>query len=95
MKNAEISPEALLQLASNSHLVSQEIRLKSRLNSHDIVVIGALASSTSLCNGASHSDHWLPLDLILEDAMDTKEVNVIGAIETITGEELLSQKNLF
>ncbi|XP_050240388.1 mediator of RNA polymerase II transcription subunit 33A-like [Quercus robur] len=85
LKNAEITPEALLQLASNSHIVSQEIRLKSRLNSNDIVVIGALASSTSLCNGASHSDHWLPLDLILEDAMDTKEVNVIGAIETITG----------
>ena len=50
------------------------------------LVFGALSSSTSLCNGASHSVSWLPLDLVLEDVVDTTDINSISAIDTITGE---------
>jgi hypothetical protein len=87
LRNAKaITPEALLKLTSNTHMVSQECKLKSRQNFHDTVVFGALASSTTLCNGASHSASWLPLNLVLEDVVDTSDINSISAIETITGE---------
>ncbi|KAE8734115.1 Mediator of RNA polymerase II transcription subunit 33B [Hibiscus syriacus] len=45
----------------------------------------SLASSAGLCHGASRSDLWLPLDLVLEDAMDGYLVNTTSAVEIITG----------
>ncbi|XP_059434342.1 mediator of RNA polymerase II transcription subunit 33A-like [Corylus avellana] len=79
-----ITPEALLQFASCTHMVSRKCKLKSMQKFHDTVAIGPLASSAALCNVASHSSLWLPLDLVLEDAMDSSEINSRSAIETIT-----------
>lgn len=49
--------------------------------------MGPLTSSTGLCNEACHSALWLPLDLFLEDAMETTEVITGSAIEIITGKK--------
>ncbi|XP_059457962.1 mediator of RNA polymerase II transcription subunit 33A-like [Corylus avellana] len=80
-----ITPEALLQFASCTHMVSRKCKLKSMQKFHDTVAIGPLASSDVLCNEASHSSLWLPLDVVLEDAVDSTEINAKSAIETITG----------
>lgn len=76
-----ISPEALLQLASDAHnLIKtnslQELYVRSTSRS--------LATCAGLCFGSSRSSLWLPLDLFLEDAMDGSQVNATSAIEIIT-----------
>lgn len=50
---------------------------------------GPLASSAGLCHGTSYSSLWLPLDLVLEDAMDLSQVHVTSAIEILTGKSCL------
>lgn len=52
------------------------------------MAFGSLASSAGLCHGASRSALWLPLDLVLEDAMDGYQVEATSAIERISGKEL-------
>jgi hypothetical protein len=74
-------------------MVPRESKLKSMQKFHDTVAIGPLASSAVLCNGASHSSLWLPLDLVLEDAVDSTEINARSAIETITGKEYITLNN--
>lgn len=49
------------------------------------MAFGSLSSSAGLCQGASRSALWLPLDLLLEDAMDGYQVNATCGIEIITG----------
>ncbi|GAA0139031.1 hypothetical protein LIER_00660 [Lithospermum erythrorhizon] len=44
-----------------------------------------LDSCVGLCLGFSPSAIWLPLDLVLEDAMDASQVNASSAVETLTG----------
>jgi hypothetical protein len=85
-----ITPEALLQLTSCTHMVSRKCKLKSMQKFHDTVAIGPLASSAALCSGASQSSLWLPLDLVLEDAVDSSEINSRSAIETITCKEYIT-----
>ncbi|KAL7105128.1 hypothetical protein ACP275_07G025200 [Erythranthe tilingii] len=70
-----ISPEILLQLISDTH----------KIKVHPVVQATPLVNSAGLCIGTSQSALWLPLDMLLEDAMDGSQVNATSAIEIITG----------
>ncbi|KAA8527547.1 hypothetical protein F0562_034738 [Nyssa sinensis] len=87
LRNSEVTtPEVLLQLISDTRKVlSGECITSSLQEFHAVIASGSLASSARLCRGASHSAFWLPLDLVLEDAMDGSQVNATSAIEIITG----------
>ncbi|KAJ4722356.1 mediator of RNA polymerase II transcription subunit 33A [Melia azedarach] len=87
LKNSKIlTPDTLLQLTSDTRIVlSREHKTSSQQKFHAVIAFGSLASSASLCHGASPSALWLPLDLALEDAMDGYQVNATSAIEIITG----------
>lgn len=73
-------------LTSSSHFVlSREYKTSSLQKFHAVMASGSLVSSAGLCNGASRSALWLPLDLVLEDAMDGYQVDATSAVENITG----------
>ncbi|KAE9455334.1 hypothetical protein C3L33_12769, partial [Rhododendron williamsianum] len=77
--------ETLLKLASDtSKLLSHKCKTISPLDFHEVMASGSLASSAGLCHGSSRSALWLPLDLVLEDAMDGSQVNATCAVEIIT-----------
>lgn len=81
-----ISPEALLQLTSDNHVVlSRKRKTSSQKKFHAVVVSGSLASSADQCHGASPSVLWLPIDLFLEDTIDGSQVAATSAAETLTG----------
>ncbi|KAJ7980133.1 Mediator of RNA polymerase II transcription subunit 33A [Quillaja saponaria] len=81
-----MTPELLLQLASGTHMVlSQECKTSSLQKFNIVMAFGSLDGSVSLGHGTSHSSLWLPLDLVMEDAMDGYQVNATSAIEIITG----------
>ncbi|KAL2341231.1 hypothetical protein Fmac_009171 [Flemingia macrophylla] len=85
-KSRTLSPEALLQLTSDSCMVlSRECKTNSQQKFQTVMSFEYLSSSASLCHGASHSALWIPLDLVLEDAMDGYQVSATSAIETISG----------
>ncbi|KAL9410500.1 hypothetical protein AB3S75_044293 [Citrus x aurantiifolia] len=80
-----LTPEDLLQLTSDTHLgLSQECKTSPQPKFDAVLAFGSLASSAGLCHGASRSALWLPLDLVLEDALDGYQVNATSAIEIIT-----------
>ena len=66
-------------------MFSRESKTSSLQNLHSVMAFGSLVSSHGLCQGASRSALWLPLDLALEDVMDGYQVNATSAIEIITG----------
>ncbi|KAH7522398.1 hypothetical protein FEM48_Zijuj07G0134100 [Ziziphus jujuba var. spinosa] len=79
-----LTPEALLKLTiDNGTVLSRETSSLQKFLA--VLTFGSLASSAGLCHGASRSALWLPLDLVLEDAMDGYQVDAISAIERITG----------
>ncbi|KAL8224874.1 hypothetical protein R6Q57_017431 [Mikania cordata] len=79
----DITPEALLQLASDTHaLLSKECISLQQF--HAIMASGSLISSAGQSYGASRSAIWLPLDLFLEDTMDGFVVATTSAAETLT-----------
>ncbi|XP_047162547.1 mediator of RNA polymerase II transcription subunit 33A [Vigna umbellata] len=85
-KSRNLSPEALLQLSSDSCMVlSREYKTNSQQKFQTVMSLEYLSSSASLCHGASHSALWIPLDLVLEDSMDGYQVSATSAIETISG----------
>ncbi|KAL9363916.1 hypothetical protein Peur_041789 [Populus x canadensis] len=89
LRNSKIlTAEDLLQLTTGSGsnmILSRESKTSSLQKFHSVMAFGSLVSSSGLCQGASHSALWLPLDLALEDAMDGYQVNATSAIEIITG----------
>ncbi|XP_038991714.1 mediator of RNA polymerase II transcription subunit 33A-like isoform X2 [Hibiscus syriacus] len=87
LKNSKaLTSEDLLELTSDSRIVlSRKCKTSSVQKFHAVMAFGSLASSAGLCHGASRSDLWLPLDLVLEDAMDGYLVNTTSAVEIITG----------
>lgn len=95
LRNSEvITPEALLKLASNTCIVSRQSRLKSTQNFHETMAFGDLASSAGPCFKANLSALWLPLDLVLEEAVQETEINARCAVETISGkEDIISEIN--
>jgi hypothetical protein len=81
-----LTPEALQQLTSDTGIVlSRECKTSSLQKFHAVMAFGSLSSSSSLCQGASCSALWLPLDLLLEDFMDGYQIDATSAIEIITG----------
>lgn len=94
-KSRTLSPEALLQLTSDSCMVlSRECKTNSQQKFQTVMSFEYLSSLASLCHGASHSALWIPLDLVLEDAMDGYQVSATSAIETISGKTENSYWNL-
>ncbi|XP_059650111.1 mediator of RNA polymerase II transcription subunit 33A [Cornus florida] len=87
LRNSKVmTPEALLQLISDTHKVlSQKCKTSSLQEFNAVMASGSPAHSARLCHGASCSALWLPLDLFLEDAMDGSQVTETSAIEIITG----------
>lgn len=87
LKNSKaLTSNDLLELTSDNRVVlSRECKTSSLQKFHAVMAFGSLPSSAGLCHGASRSDLWLPLDLVLEDAMDGYLVNTTSAIEIITG----------
>ncbi|XP_050132999.1 mediator of RNA polymerase II transcription subunit 33A-like isoform X2 [Malus sylvestris] len=80
-----LTAEALINLTSDSRMVlPRDCKTTSLLKYHAVMVSRSL-TSTGLCHGASRSALWLPLDLLLEDAMDGYQVDATSAVEVITG----------
>ncbi|XP_004298174.1 PREDICTED: mediator of RNA polymerase II transcription subunit 33A-like [Fragaria vesca subsp. vesca] len=83
LKNTEVTcPEALLQLASDICTESTKYKLHSRRvqKCHEM-----RDSSVGLCHGTSRSTIWLPLDLVLEDALSlTRVINATSLIDILT-----------
>lgn len=66
--------------------VSHESNTKSKLESNEVVTpAGSQISFAGQSYGSSWSSLWLPIDLILEDALDGGQVAAFSAIEIITG----------
>ncbi|XVF32630.1 hypothetical protein REPUB_Repub17cG0098800 [Reevesia pubescens] len=81
-----VTPEALLQLTSDTcNALSRECKTISQQVFHAVISSGSLRSSSGQCHGTSPSEHWLPIDLFLEDAMDGAHVAATGALESLTG----------
>ncbi|GMH20018.1 hypothetical protein Nepgr_021859 [Nepenthes gracilis] len=80
------SPEKLLKLISDPHNVLSQDRKRSSMEEFDTMMAsGLLASSAGLSDGANPPVVWLPLDLVLEDAMDGSQVMTTSAVEIIAG----------
>ncbi|XP_054805312.1 mediator of RNA polymerase II transcription subunit 33A-like isoform X3 [Prosopis cineraria] len=85
-KSSNISPEVILQFTSDTGvLLSEERKMSSQQKFQAVMAFEYLSSSASHCHGASHSALWIPLDLVLEDAMDGYQVSTTSAIEIISG----------
>ncbi|PIN11817.1 hypothetical protein CDL12_15571 [Handroanthus impetiginosus] len=81
-----ITPEVLTQLISDTHKIkSQNFQASLLKEFHLVVQSRPLVHSAGLCLGTSRSGLWLPLDMLLEDAMDGSQVNATSAVEIITG----------
>ncbi|XP_047333789.1 mediator of RNA polymerase II transcription subunit 33A [Impatiens glandulifera] len=82
-----MTPKALLKLISGaSESLSREGKAKSLQEFHHVMSSGRLISSAySFCNGVSRSVLWLPIDLLLEDAMDGSQVDTTNAVEVTNG----------
>lgn len=79
-----LSPESFFPLNLKSIWpLSSEPKKKMKLSS-------VLAGSASASGVQSHNDSslWLPIDLILEDAMDGHHVMAASAVELFTGYSL-------
>lgn len=86
-----ITPDVLLQLISDTQKNKPQHFQASLLQEfHPVVQSRPLINYAGLCLGTSRSALWLPLDMLLEDAMDGSQVNATSAIEIIT-----SKKNFF
>ncbi|CAA2988545.1 mediator of RNA polymerase II transcription subunit 33A isoform X1 [Olea europaea subsp. europaea] len=77
--------EVFQQLISDGcKTLSQHFRGSSLQEFHAVEQFRPLGTSACLCLG-SRSSLWLPLDLLLEDAMDGSQVDATSAVEIITG----------
>ncbi|RDX87669.1 Mediator of RNA polymerase II transcription subunit 33A, partial [Mucuna pruriens] len=81
-----ITAESLLLLTQNIHeIASREFKTKSKLETNVVIPAGSMMSFAGQSYGDSWSSLWLPIDLILEDALDGGQVAAFSAIEIITG----------
>lgn len=79
-----ITPEILLQLISDDRKVVSEENKSSYLQEIHTV----MSSSAGLSHKISGSSLWIPLDLVLEDAMDGSQVDTTSSIEIVTRNSL-------
>ncbi|KAL5082157.1 hypothetical protein RYX36_010578 [Vicia faba] len=87
LRNLKHNANTLLSLMENIRVgVSHERNTKSKLESNVVVTPnGSQISFAGQSYGSSWSLLWLPIDLILEDALDGGQVAAFSAIEIITG----------
>lgn len=78
------SSEVLLQFLLDDRKVKSQHFQWQEL--HHVAQSRPLVNSASLCIGISPSALWLPLDMLLEDAMDGSQVSATSAVEIITGD---------
>ncbi|KAK6141434.1 hypothetical protein DH2020_024839 [Rehmannia glutinosa] len=80
-----ISPEALLQLTSDTRQVlSRACKTSSQQQFHAVTATTPMPTAGK-CHGTVRSALWLPIDLYLEDTMDGSQVRATSAAETLTG----------
>ncbi|XP_017418682.1 mediator of RNA polymerase II transcription subunit 33B [Vigna angularis] len=78
--------DSLMSLTQNIHaVVSHEFKIKSKVRTEEVICGGSPMSFAAQSSGDSWSALWLPIDLILEDALDGGQVAAFSAIEIITG----------
>ncbi|GER30150.1 mediator of RNA polymerase II transcription subunit, partial [Striga asiatica] len=81
--------EILRQLISNNYKIkSRHFQATIRQEFDSVLESKPLFHSAGLCLGTSQSALWLPLDMLLEDAMDGSQVNATSAVEIITVKSL-------
>ncbi|KAL3505849.1 hypothetical protein ACH5RR_031231 [Cinchona calisaya] len=87
LRNSKVlTPETLLQLISDSHKTMLcRYRICSPQEFPGAIHFRSLAHRSNICVGNSRASLWLPLDVVLEDAMDNSQVNATSAVETVTG----------
>ncbi|XP_024980169.1 mediator of RNA polymerase II transcription subunit 33A isoform X2 [Cynara cardunculus var. scolymus] len=74
-----MTPEILLQLISDDRkIVSEETKASYLQEIHTV-----MSSPAGLSHKVGGSSLWLPLDLVLEDAMDGSQVDTTSAIEIV------------
>ncbi|KAL3644851.1 hypothetical protein CASFOL_010031 [Castilleja foliolosa] len=71
-----ISPEAILQLTSNTREVLSRASKMSIIGTTHI-------PSAGICNGTFRAALWLPIDLYLEDAMDGSQIGIAGLVKSL------------
>ena len=85
LKNLKhITADTLFSLIENIHRVVS-CNTKSKLESNVVIPAGSQIAFGGQCEGSNWSSLWLPIDLILEDALDGGHVAALSAIEIITG----------
>ncbi|GJZ92884.1 mediator of RNA polymerase II transcription subunit 33A [Tanacetum coccineum] len=81
LRNSKVTtPENLLQLISDDHKDMSKDNKTSYLQE----VQSAMSSSAGLSHKVSGSCLWIPIDLVLEDAMDGTQVDTTSSIEIVT-----------
>ncbi|KAJ8748342.1 hypothetical protein K2173_002979 [Erythroxylum novogranatense] len=86
LKNSkQITSGALLQLTCEKIFPFSNCKSVSKQGSHACIALGSLLSSADQCHGASHSAIWLPIDLLLEDAMEESHLTATSGVENLKG----------
>ncbi|XP_027164257.1 mediator of RNA polymerase II transcription subunit 33A-like [Coffea eugenioides] len=87
LRNSKLlTSETLLKLIHNSpKLMLQRPRRYAPEELPSVGLFKSLAYRSGCRVGLSCASLWLPLDLILEDAMDNSQVNATSSVETVTG----------
>nr|GEW27355.1 mediator of RNA polymerase II transcription subunit 33A [Tanacetum cinerariifolium]GEW40401.1 mediator of RNA polymerase II transcription subunit 33A [Tanacetum cinerariifolium] len=81
LRNSKVmTPENLLQLISDD----RKDMSKDNKTSYLQEVQSAMSSSAGLSHKVSGSCLWIPIDLVLEDAMDGTQVDTTSSIEIVT-----------
>ncbi|KAI3775212.1 hypothetical protein L1987_49781 [Smallanthus sonchifolius] len=81
LRNSKVmTPEILLQLISDDHKVVSEGKKANYLQEIHTI----MSSSAGISHKVSGSSLWIPIDLVLEDAMDGSQVDTTSAVEIIT-----------
>ncbi|CAM8887474.1 unnamed protein product [Rhodiola kirilowii] len=87
LRNSKVmTAESLIKLVSGDRvLLSRKRKTSSPQKFQAIMAFGSISSSTGLYHKDSLSGFWLPLDLVLEDAMDGYQVSPTSSVEMIKG----------
>ncbi|KAL8189437.1 hypothetical protein R6Q57_029003 [Mikania cordata] len=81
LRNSKVmTPEILLQLISDDQKFMSEGKKANYLQEIHTI----LSSSAGISHKVGGSSLWIPIDLVLEDAMDGAQVDTTSAIEIIT-----------
>lgn len=87
LRNSKVmTSESLLQLISDdTNVLSRKRKASTPQKFHAVMAFGSVSSSAGLYHKDSISGAWLPLDIVLEDAMDGYQVSPTSSVEIIKG----------